>query len=132
MARAIWTGTITFGLVNIPVRVYAATRRKDVRFHEIDRVTGQRVHHLRVREESPLPAGSGPFPSGSVSHPTEWSTEWGGQGGAPQASAYPEVRPDEIVKGFEIAPGSFVTLSPEEIEELRPERTKTIPNGCVS
>ncbi len=41
MARAIWTGTISFGLVNIPVRAYPATRRKDVRFHEIDRVTGQ-------------------------------------------------------------------------------------------
>ena len=42
MPRAMWTGTISFGLVNIPVRLFPATRRKDVRFHEIDRVTGQR------------------------------------------------------------------------------------------
>jgi DNA end-binding protein Ku len=109
MPRAIWTGTITFGLVNIPVRVYPATRRKDVRFHEIDSVTGQRVHHLRVREEAVfLP------------------TQWGGQGGAVQQTPPAEVRSEDVVKGFEIAPGSFVTVTPDEIEELRPERTKTI------
>jgi DNA end-binding protein Ku len=110
MARAIWNGTISFGLVNIPVRVYPATRRKDVRFHEIDRATGQRVHHQRVTESNTLP------------------TAWGdsGQGGANQQPRSTEVRPDEVVKGFEIAPGSFVTLTEEEIEELRPERTKTI------
>ena len=39
-ARAIWNGTISFGLVNMPVRVYPATRRKDVRFHEIDSADG--------------------------------------------------------------------------------------------
>jgi len=49
MPRALWTGTISFGLVNIPVRLLPATRRRNVRFHEIDSVTGQRVHHERVR-----------------------------------------------------------------------------------
>ena len=49
MPRAIWTGTISFGLVNIPVRVYPATRRKDVRFHEIDRQTGQRIGSIQLR-----------------------------------------------------------------------------------
>src|SRR5438045_4844834 len=48
MARAVWSGTISFGLVSVPVRLYPATRRKDVRFHEIDRQSGQRVHHQRV------------------------------------------------------------------------------------
>jgi DNA end-binding protein Ku len=105
MARAIWTGTISFGLVNIPVRVYPATRRKDVRFHEIDSVTGQRIHYQR---NTTLP------------------TQWGGQGGEAQQSRSREVIADEVVKGFEIAPGTFVTVTPEEIEELRPERTKTI------
>jgi DNA end-binding protein Ku len=119
MARAIWTGSISFGLVNIPVRVYPATRRKDVRFHEIDRLTGQRLHHQRVRWEEPdtLP----------TQHPTSTlPTQWGGQGGDTQQSRSPKVRPEEVVKGFEIAPGTFVTVTPEEIEELRPERTKTI------
>ncbi|HCO02080.1 MAG TPA: hypothetical protein DIT48_01710 [Actinobacteria bacterium] len=111
MARAIWTGTISFGLVNIPVRVYPATRRKDVRFHEIDRLTSQRLHHQRVRWEEPdtLP----------TQHPTSTlPTQWGGQGGDTQQSRSPKVRPEEVVKGFEIAPGTFVTVTPEEIEEF--------------
>jgi DNA end-binding protein Ku len=124
MPRAIWTGTISFGLVNIPVRVFPATRRKDVRFHEIDRQTGQRIHHQRVRwdeaDYSPTESRSLHDESGSL------PTAWEGQGGEIQQPGSLEVRSDEVVKGFEIAPGSFVTVTPEEIEELRPERTKTI------
>jgi DNA end-binding protein Ku len=112
MPRAIWTGTISLGLVNIPVRVFPATRGKDVRLHEIDRQTGQRIHHQRVRWDT-LEAGT-------------LSTEWGGQGGEIQEPGSLEVPPGDVVKGFEISPGSFVTVTPEEIEELRPERTKTI------
>jgi DNA end-binding protein Ku len=108
MPRAIWTGTISFGLVNIPVRVFPATRPKDVRFQEIDRQTGRRIHHQRVLKTETL------------------STQWGGQGGDIQQPGPWEVRPDDVVKGFEIAPGRFVTVTAEEIEELRPERTKTI------
>jgi DNA end-binding protein Ku len=135
MARAIWTGTISFGLVNIPVRVFPATRRKDVRFHEIDRVTGQRVHHQRVRlpwadDPGDCTAGRpGPLPADSnslLSDPNGVPTQWGGQAGADPRPTPAEVRPDELLKGFEVAPGSFVTVTPEEIEELRPERTKTI------
>src|SRR6187549_2992613 len=33
MARAIWSGSISFGLVNIPVRVHTATRDRDIHFH---------------------------------------------------------------------------------------------------
>src|SRR3989442_15659687 len=54
MARAVWTGTISFGLVSVPVRLYPATRRKDVRFHEIDRLSGQRIRHQRVVEPAPF------------------------------------------------------------------------------
>jgi DNA end-binding protein Ku len=117
MPRAMWSGTITFGLVNIPVRLLPATRRKDVRFHEIDRVTGRRVQHQRV----------------VFSERWEWPPE--------DQAASTEVRPSparelsggsevvassEVVKGYEVAPGSYVAVTPEEIEELRPERTKTI------
>ena len=48
MAQAIWTGSISFGLVNIPVRLYPATQPKDVRFHLYDRRTGKRVRYERV------------------------------------------------------------------------------------
>ena len=52
MPQVVWTGTISFGLVSVPVRLYPATRRKDVRFHEIDRETGQRIRHQRVTEST--------------------------------------------------------------------------------
>src|SRR2546425_10138940 len=64
MARAIWTGTISFGLVSVPVRLYPATRRKDVRFHELDRLSGQRIRHQKVVEPAPFePAGLAPGPA---------------------------------------------------------------------
>ncbi len=121
MPRAIWTGTISLGLVNIPVRVYPATRRKDVRFHEIDRVTGRRVHHQRVRTSWSDDDGDWATPAMPSGRPYREVEEV-----RQSAPPPPEVRAEEIVKGFEVAPGSFVTVTPEEIEELRPERTKTI------
>ena len=121
MPRAMWSGNIVFGLVNIPVRLLPATRRKDVRFHELDRATGRPVHHQRV-----VDAGD----ADQVSRET-WAVEpqndavsretWSFERPSPRA-----VPIEEIVKGYEVAPGSFVTLEPEEIEELQPERTKTI------
>lgn len=52
MARAIWSGSIGFGLVSIPVRLYTATKKRDVRFHEFQAGTGRRIHHKRVAEET--------------------------------------------------------------------------------
>ena len=46
MPQAVWTGTINFGLVSIPVKLYPATEPKDVRFHLYDRRSGRRVHWL--------------------------------------------------------------------------------------
>ena len=48
MARAIWSGSISFGLVSIPVRLYSAVSRKTVRFNQIDSSTGARVKQKRV------------------------------------------------------------------------------------
>src|SRR5438270_670194 len=71
MARAIWTGTIGFGLVSVPVRLYPATRRKDVRFREIDRLTGRRIHHQKVVDETAAltlpPRGTAILPTSSAS-----------------------------------------------------------------
>src|SRR5688572_31538426 len=52
MARSIWTGAISFGLVNVPVRLYSAIQQKDVRFHEFDERSGKRIRHKRVTEGS--------------------------------------------------------------------------------
>jgi DNA end-binding protein Ku len=90
MPRAIWSGAISFGLVNIPVKLYSAVSRKTVRFHQIDAESGARVRQKRVG------------PDGE------------------------EVAYEQIVKGYEIGPDRYVTISPEELEALEPQKTRTI------
>jgi len=52
MARSIWTGAISFGLVNIPVKLYSAVSRKTVRFHQLDSETGTRIQQKRVNPQT--------------------------------------------------------------------------------
>jgi DNA end-binding protein Ku len=91
MPRAIWSGAISFGLVNIPVKLYSAVSRKTVRFHQIDAESGQRIRQQRVNPEN-------------------------GE----------EVPYEQIVKGYEISPDKYVTITPEELEALEPQKTRTI------
>ena len=90
MARAIWSGAISFGLVNIPVKLFSAVSKKTVRFHQIDAESGVRVRQKRVG------------PDGD------------------------EIPYEQIVKGYEIGPERYVTISPEELEALEPQKTRTI------
>ena len=48
MARSIWTGAISFGLVTVPVKLYSAVNRKTVRFHQLNGKTGVRIAQKRV------------------------------------------------------------------------------------
>ncbi|MDP8943030.1 MAG: Ku protein [Actinomycetota bacterium] len=48
MPRSIWSGAISFGLVNVPVKLVTAVSRKTVRFHELHAEDGARVQHRRV------------------------------------------------------------------------------------
>jgi DNA end-binding protein Ku len=48
MARSIWTGAISFGLVTVPVKLYSAVNRKTVRFHQLSGKTGVRISQRRV------------------------------------------------------------------------------------
>ncbi|MDQ3569151.1 MAG: Ku protein [Actinomycetota bacterium] len=48
MARSIWGGAISFGLVNVPVKLFTAVRKKDVRFHQVHTRDGARVQQKRV------------------------------------------------------------------------------------
>ncbi|HSF15838.1 MAG TPA: Ku protein [Vicinamibacteria bacterium] len=52
MARAIWSGAISFGLVHVPVELYGATESREVRFHQFEKGTGQRVRYKRVGGET--------------------------------------------------------------------------------
>jgi DNA end-binding protein Ku len=46
--RPIWSGAISFGLVNVPVKVFSATSSKDVRFHQLDGKSKSRIKQKRV------------------------------------------------------------------------------------
>jgi DNA end-binding protein Ku len=91
VARAIWSGAISFGLVNIPVKLYSAVSKKTVRFHQIDAESGQRIRQQRVNPAS-------------------------GE----------EVPYEQIIKGYEIGPDRYVTISPDELDALEPQKTRTI------
>ena len=48
MARSIWSGAISFGLVNVPVKLYNAVQRKSVQFHQLHAADRQRIQQKRV------------------------------------------------------------------------------------
>ena len=48
MARSIWTGAISFGLVTVPVKLYSSVNRKTVRFHQLSGKSGVRISQRRV------------------------------------------------------------------------------------
>ncbi|HYM57664.1 MAG TPA: Ku protein [Solirubrobacteraceae bacterium] len=91
MARSIWSGAISFGLVNVPVKLYSAVNRKTVRFHQLNEKTGHRIQQKRVD------SGTGE-----------------------------EVAYDDIVKGFELTKDRYVVVTPEELDAIAPEKTRSI------
>ena len=52
MARSLWSGTISFGLVSIPVRMVSATESKELRFHFLDKSDLQPIGYDKVRRDS--------------------------------------------------------------------------------
>jgi len=50
MARAIWSGSISFGLLNVPVKLYSAVARRGISLREIRESDGVRIRHRRVAE----------------------------------------------------------------------------------
>jgi DNA end-binding protein Ku len=86
-----WSGAISFGLVNVPVKLYSAVSRKTVRFHQLNGKTGHRIAQKRV-------------------DPTTGE----------------EVAYDDIVKGYELTKDRYVLITPEELEALDPEKSRTI------
>ncbi len=91
MPRPIWSGAISFGLVNVPVKLFSAVSSKDVRFHQLDAKSNSRVKQKRV-----------------------------------SAATGEEVPYEDIVKGYELGPDTYVTVTSDELETLDPKATKTI------
>jgi len=50
MPRAIWSGSISFGLLNVPVKLYSAVSKKQISFRELRESDGSRIRHKRVAE----------------------------------------------------------------------------------
>ena len=126
MSQAVWTGSISFGLVNIPVKLYPATEPKDVRFHLYDRRTGKRVRYERVTrpEEAATfvvePPWDGPPADEHVDIPT------GVRSASDVTITTPAVEPDDVVRGFAMPSGDLVTVTEAELEAIAPERSRTI------
>jgi DNA end-binding protein Ku len=57
MARSLWRGSLSFGLVNVPVALFSATRDRDVHFNQLDEESGARLRVLRVctKEDEEIP-----------------------------------------------------------------------------
>ena len=58
MARPVWSGTISFGLVNVPVKTFTAVRDHDVHFHQLDKRSGARIRNRKVSEKSGKEVGT--------------------------------------------------------------------------
>jgi DNA end-binding protein Ku len=52
MARAMWSGSISFGLVNVGVKMYSAVREHAVHFHQVEKGTGARIRYEKISEKS--------------------------------------------------------------------------------
>ncbi len=129
--RAVWTGSIGFGLVSIPVRLYPAISPKDPRFHLLDRQTGRRVRNRRVVRDTfePPAPGDADVPEeterSSSSIPEPPAVSQGRPSDAPPTDER-AVESQELVRGYEVEKGRHVVLEEEELQSLRPEATRTI------
>ncbi|MGA2530359.1 MAG: Ku protein [Acidimicrobiales bacterium] len=52
MAKAVWTGSLSFGLVNVPVGLYSATEDQSIHFNQFRAGTSERIRNKRVGEQS--------------------------------------------------------------------------------
>ena len=124
MATAVWTGTLSFGLITLPVRLYPATQPKDVRFHLYDR-EGRRIRYQRVVEAEPGPSpepDEPPAPEAARDDDPAPREERAGSSGSVETP----VAWEDVVRGVETDEGELVTVPKEELERIRPERSRSI------
>ena len=132
MSQAVWTGSITFGLVTIPVRLYPATEPKDVRFHLYDRRTGKRVRYERVTRAddaatfAPQPDDSDADLPTIAEAASVTDDRIDSERLAPSQPRAYAVESDDLVRGLELPEGDLVTITEEELASIAPERSRTI------
>jgi DNA end-binding protein Ku len=130
MPQAVWVGHLSFGLVNIPVKLYGATSPKSVRFHQYEAGSGRRIRYRRVAEgrihdHIPSAPDEEPEPLRPVDA-AERSSAAPGSEARREAAGQVDVPWEQIVKGFEVEPGRVVTVDPEELESIAPENSRVL------
>ncbi len=91
MARPIWSGDISLGLISIDVELYPAVKPNKIPLRMIDRRDGSKIKYVRINEN------------------TGEEVPW-----------------EEIAKSYEFEKNNYVQLDKDELENFRPELTKTI------
>jgi DNA end-binding protein Ku len=91
MPRPMWSGSISFGLINIPVKLFNAVKRKTIHFHQLRASDGCRIRLKKICE-------------------TDGN----------------EVASEEIVKGYEVSPDQYVTVTANELETAMPKANRAI------
>ena len=89
--RSIWNGTISFGLVHIPVKLYSATRSQELHFHYLHERDGGRIKNERICTKC-------------------------GQ----------EVEANELVRGYEVEQGRYITLTEADFKKVDSNSTHTL------
>lgn len=89
--KPIWTGAISFGLVNIPIKLYSAIQEKGVKMKLLYKKNLSPIHYKRWCDDC------------------EKEVAW-----------------KDIVKGVEVGDDEYVVLTPQEIESIKPEKSKGI------
>lgn len=89
--RALWSGALSFGLINIPVKIYSASKDRALKFRMLDKHSLCPIGYVKVCK-------------------TDNS----------------EVRPEDIVKGYEYEKGDYIVLSDEDFKRANAKKTSTI------
>jgi DNA end-binding protein Ku len=95
MPHAVWNGSITFGIVTIPVQLQSAVHEHAIHFHQISKADKRRIHYRKVIEGSDDPVADA-----------------------------------DIVKGYEVRPGSYVVFSDDELRTLAARKSSVIDIEC--
>ena len=90
-SRSIWSGSITIGLVNVPVKLYSMIYDKGIIFHFLHKTDGQPLKYVKVctKEDKVVP----------------WN---------------------EVIRGYEVAKGEFITFDQKELNAAKPESDRRI------
>jgi hypothetical protein len=138
MPSAVWSGHLHFGLVAMPVRLLVAARTKTTRFRRLYRkpvnadpsaMSFPSFSHDRQDPDSDLNDGIGEtrFTPEEINARRTARHQYSTVRQVLQSEVTgEEIRPDEVIKGYEIAPNEFAAINPQEIQAAEIETSDTL------